>query len=42
MSEILIKETRDPMVENIHRGDIVVVNGEGEKIAYLGDFHKFA
>jgi len=42
MSEILIKETRDPMVENIHRGDIVVVNGEGEKIAYLGDFNKFA
>lgn len=42
MSEILVKETRDPVVENIHRGDIVVVNGEGEKIAYLGDPDKLA
>lgn len=42
MSEILIKETRDPIVENIHRGDIVVVNGEGEKIAYLGEPYKLA
>jgi len=42
MSEILIKETRDPIDENIHRGDIVVVNGEGEKIAYLGDPDKLA
>jgi len=37
MSEILIKETREPLVENIHRGDIVVVNGEGEIIAQLGE-----
>lgn len=41
MSEILVNVTRDPIVENIHRGDIVVVNGEGKTVAYLGDPDKF-
>lgn len=41
MSEMLISVTRDPIIENIHRGDIVVVNGEGRTVAYLGDSHKF-
>ncbi|SHI39450.1 asparaginase [Lutispora thermophila] len=42
MSEVLVKEIRDPLVENVHRGDIVVVNGEGEKIAFLGEPDKVA
>lgn len=37
MSEILVKVTRGPLAENIHRGDIAVVDGKGDVIAYLGD-----
>ena len=41
MSEILVNVSRDPVIENIHRGDIAVVNGDGKTIAYLGDPDKF-
>lgn len=41
MSEILVNVSREPVIENIHRGDIVVVDGEGKTIAYLGDPDKF-
>lgn len=40
MSEILIKEFRGSIVENMHRGSIAVVSSTGETIAYLGDIEK--
>ena len=41
MSEILINVTRGNTVENIHRGDIAVVDSQGNLIAYKGDCDKF-
>ncbi|MDF2531529.1 MAG: hypothetical protein K0Q65_1110 [Clostridia bacterium] len=41
MSEILINITRGNTVENIHRGDIAVVDSQGNLIAYKGDWNKF-
>lgn len=40
MSEILIKEYRGNIVENVHRGSIAVVSSTGDTIAYLGDIEK--
>lgn len=40
MSEILIKEFRGSIVENVHRGSIAVVSSTGDTIAYLGDIEK--
>ena len=40
MSEILIKEFRGNIVENVHRGSIAVVSSTGDTIAYLGDIEK--
>lgn len=40
MSEVLIHVTRGNMVENLHRGDIAVVNSEGLLIAGKGDPQK--
>lgn len=40
MSEVLIKEFRGSIVENIHRGSIAVVSSTGDTIAYLGDIEK--
>lgn len=40
MSEILVKEYRGNIVENIHRGSIAVVSSTGDTIAYLGDIEK--
>lgn len=37
MSEMLVKVTRGPLDENIHRGDIAVVDKKGDVIAYLGN-----
>ncbi len=40
MSEILVKEYRGNIAENIHRGSIAVVSSTGDTIAYLGDIEK--
>ncbi len=40
MSEILVKEYRGDVVENIHRGSIAIVASTGETIAYIGDIEK--
>lgn len=40
MSEILVKEYRGDVVENIHRGSIAIVASTGETIAYAGDIEK--
>ena len=40
MSEILIKIYRENLVENIYRGDIVIVNTRGEITFSLGDSEK--
>lgn len=40
MSEILIKEFRGNIVENVHRGSIAVVSSTGDTIAYIGDIEK--
>ena len=40
MSEILIKEFRGNIVENVHRGSIAVVSSTGDTIAYLVDIEK--
>ena len=40
MSEILVKEYRGNIVENVHRGSIAVVSSTGDTIAYLGDIEK--
>lgn len=40
VSEIMVEVTRGPVVESIHRGDIAVVNPEGELLYYLGDPNK--
>lgn len=40
MSEILIKEFRGNIIENVHRGSIAVVSSTGDTIAYLGDIEK--
>lgn len=40
MSEILVKEYRGDVVENIHRGSIAIVASTGETIAYVGDIEK--
>lgn len=40
MSEIVVKVTRGPLVESVHRGDIAVVNSKGELIYSLGDPYK--
>lgn len=40
MSEILIKEYRGNIVENVHRGSIAIVSSTGDTIAYLGDIEK--
>lgn len=41
MSEILIHVTRGNVVENIHRGDIAIVDSEGSLIAWKGDPQKY-
>ena len=40
MSEVLVNVTRGPIVESLHRGDIAVVNYEGELLFYKGDPYK--
>ncbi|MGN0395867.1 MAG: asparaginase [Coprococcus sp.] len=40
MSEILVKEYRGDLVENVHRGSIAIVASTGETIAYIGDIEK--
>ena len=40
MSEVLVKEYRGNITENIHRGSIAVVSSTGDTIAYLGDIEK--
>ena len=40
MSEVLVKEYRGNIAENIHRGSIAVVSSTGDTIAYLGDIEK--
>jgi len=40
MSEILVQVTRGPIIESIHRGDIVVVDVSGNIIKSIGDPHK--
>lgn len=40
MSEILIKEYRGNIVENVHRGSIAIVSSTGDTVAYLGDIEK--
>lgn len=40
MSEILVKEYRGPVAENLHRGSIAIVSSTGDTIAYLGDIEK--
>ncbi len=40
MSEVLVKEYRGNIVENIHRGSIAIVSSTGDTIAYLGDIEK--
>ncbi|MEK1830281.1 asparaginase [Priestia megaterium] len=42
MSEILLKTTRGPLVENIQRGDIAVVGKDGKLQYYKGDPFKVA
>ena len=40
MSEELVYVTRGELIENIHRGDVAVVNARGEIIAKVGNPHK--
>lgn len=40
MSEVLVKEYRGDIVENMHRGSIAVISATGETIAYIGDIEK--
>lgn len=40
MSEILVKEYRGDVVENVHYGSIAIVASTGETIAYTGDIEK--
>lgn len=40
MSEVLLKDYRGDVVENVHYGNIAVVNYTGQMIAYLGDIKK--
>ncbi len=40
MSEVLVKEYRGNIVENVHRGSIAIVSSTGDTIAYLGDIEK--
>lgn len=40
MSEVLIKEYRGNIVENVHCGSIAIVSSTGDTIAYLGDIEK--
>ena len=40
MSEILVKEYRGNIVENVHCGSIAIVSSTGDTIAYLGDIEK--
>ncbi|MHC6180436.1 asparaginase [Clostridium sp. JNZ X4-2] len=42
MSEIVVKVTREPLVESVHRADIAVVGSNGNLVCSLGDAHKFA
>ncbi len=37
LMEILAKVTRGGMVESVHRGMLIVVDGDGEKVAEIGD-----
>lgn len=41
MSEELLHVYRGPIVENIHRGDIAVVDYKGNIVKKVGDAHKF-
>lgn len=40
MSEILIKEYRGDVVENVHYGSIAIVSSTGETVAYTGDIER--
>lgn len=40
LSEVLIHVTRGPLVESLHRGDVAVVNIQGELLHYVGDPYK--
>lgn len=37
MSQVLVEVTRQPLVENIHRGDVAVVDSEGRLLAWSGE-----
>ena len=41
MSEPLIEVSRGPVVETIHRGDIVALNASGQIMAWVGDPDKY-
>nr|WP_209661732.1 asparaginase [Acetoanaerobium pronyense] len=41
MSEPLVRVSRGPVVESIHRGDAVVVNTSGEILYFIGDPYKY-
>ena len=40
MAEILVKEYRGDVVENVHYGSIAIVSSTGETIAYTGDIER--
>lgn len=40
MAEILVKEYRGDVVENVHYGSIAIVSSTGETIAYAGDIER--
>ena len=40
MSEVLVKEYRGDVVENVHYGSIAIVSSTGETIAYAGDIER--
>lgn len=40
MSNVLVKEYRGDVVENVHYGSIAIVASTGETIAYIGDIEK--
>ncbi|HKL13411.1 MAG TPA: asparaginase [Halanaerobiales bacterium] len=40
MSEILVKEYRGPLVENVHKGDIAIVTKEDKVDSYCGNIEK--
>ena len=40
MPEVLVKEYRGDVVENVHYGSVAIISSTGETIAYTGDIEK--